>query len=51
MRGRRKPPPAPLPQRQGIDAVRVRLPEDPEGLWGCVGEHLVGRFGGAIGAG
>ncbi|WP_097868323.1 RluA family pseudouridine synthase [Streptomyces sp. rh34] len=51
MRGRRKPPPAPLPQRNGIDAVRVRLPEDPEGLWGCVGEHLAGRFGGAIGAG
>lgn len=51
MRGRRKPPPAPLPQRHGIDAVRVRLPEDPEGLWGCVGEHLVSRFGRAIGAG
>ncbi|MGW5932281.1 RluA family pseudouridine synthase [Streptomyces anulatus] len=50
MRGRRKPPPAPLPQRHGIDAVRVRLPEDPEGLRGCVGEHLVARFGGAIGA-
>lgn len=50
MRGRRKPPPAPLPQRHGIDAVRVRLPEDSEGLWGCVGEHLVARFGGAIGA-
>ncbi|MFI7289132.1 RluA family pseudouridine synthase [Streptomyces anulatus] len=50
MRGRRKPPPAPLPQRNGIDAVRVRFPEDPGGLWGCVGEHLVGRFGGAIGA-
>ncbi|WP_371622600.1 RluA family pseudouridine synthase [Streptomyces sp. NBC_01116] len=50
MRGRRKPPPAPLPQRHGIDAVRVRLPEDPAGLWGRVGDHLVGRFGGAIGA-
>ncbi|MEU0101106.1 RluA family pseudouridine synthase [Streptomyces sp. NPDC006267] len=50
MRGRRKPPPAPLPQRAGIDAVRVRLPEDPEGAWRCVGEHLVERFGGAIGA-
>ncbi|MFJ1862160.1 pseudouridine synthase [Streptomyces anulatus] len=50
MRGRRKPPPAPLPQRHGIDAVRVRMPEDSEGLWGCVGEHLVARFGGAIGA-
>ncbi|MDG9685062.1 RluA family pseudouridine synthase [Streptomyces sp. DH18] len=50
MRGRRKPPPAPLPQRHGIDAVRVRLPEDPEGLRATVGEHLVARFGGAIGA-
>ncbi|MFJ6444728.1 RluA family pseudouridine synthase [Streptomyces sp. NPDC091649] len=50
MRGRRKPPPSPLPQHAGIDAVRVRLPEDPEGVWGCVGEYLVERFGGAIGA-
>ncbi|MFE8914417.1 pseudouridine synthase [Streptomyces globisporus] len=50
MRGRRKPPVAPLPQRNGIDAVRVRLPEDPEGLWATVGEHLVARFGGAVGA-
>lgn len=50
MRGRRKPPVAPLPQRDGIDAVRVRLPEDPEGLWATVGEHLVARFGGAVGA-
>ncbi|WP_078652140.1 RluA family pseudouridine synthase [Streptomyces globisporus] len=41
---------APLPQRDGIDAVRVRLPEDPEGLWATVGEHLVARFGGAVGA-
>ncbi|MEI7029581.1 pseudouridine synthase [Streptomyces pratensis] len=51
MRGRRKPPAAPLPQRGGIDAVRVRLPEDAEGAWASVGEHLVARFGGAIGAG
>ncbi|MFF3828163.1 pseudouridine synthase [Streptomyces griseus] len=50
MRGRRRPPAAPLPQRDGIDAVRVRLPEDTEGLWATVGEHLAGRFGGAIGA-
>ncbi|WP_103533170.1 RluA family pseudouridine synthase [Streptomyces sp. SM11] len=50
MRGRRKPPVSPLPQRDGIDAVRVRLPEDPGGARGCVGEHLVARFGGAIGA-
>ncbi|MDJ1642090.1 RluA family pseudouridine synthase [Streptomyces pakalii] len=51
MRGRRKPPAAPLPQRDGIDAVRVRLPEDPGRVWATVGEHLVDRFGGAIGAG
>ncbi|MEU5369872.1 pseudouridine synthase [Streptomyces sp. NPDC005951] len=50
MRGRRRPPASPLPQRDGIDAVRVRLPEDPAGLWATVGEHLAGRFGGAIGA-
>ncbi|MET9767784.1 pseudouridine synthase [Streptomyces sp. NPDC006415] len=50
MRGRRKPPASPLPQRDGIDAVRVRLPEDPERIWATVGEHLVDRFGGAIGA-
>lgn len=31
--------------------MRVRLPEDPEGAWGTVGEHLVDRYGGAIGVG
>ncbi|ARF71694.1 pseudouridylate synthase [Kitasatospora albolonga] len=50
MRGRRKASAGPLPQRDGIDAVRVRLPEDPGGRWGSVGEHLADRFGGAIGA-
>lgn len=50
MRGRRKPPAAPLPQRDGIDAVRVRLPEDSGRIRATVGEHLVDRFGGAIGA-
>ncbi|MFK8907303.1 RluA family pseudouridine synthase [Streptomyces sp. YS-3] len=50
MRRRSKIPAAPLPQRDGIDPVRVRLPADPEGAWGTVAEHLVGRFGGAIGA-
>ncbi|WP_411083773.1 RluA family pseudouridine synthase [Streptomyces sp. cmx-18-6] len=50
MRGRRKASAAPLPQRDGVDAVRVRLPEDPDGVWASVGEHLVARFGGAIGA-
>ncbi|MEU8617945.1 pseudouridine synthase [Streptomyces sp. NPDC048623] len=49
MRRRSKPPASPLPQRDGIDAVRVRLPEDPEGAWATVGEHLVGRYGAAVG--
>ncbi|MCX5419600.1 RluA family pseudouridine synthase [Streptomyces sp. NBC_00078] len=43
----RKPriPPAPLPQRQGVDPVRVRLPV--EGPWATVREHLVERLSGA----
>ncbi|MGP4052719.1 RluA family pseudouridine synthase [Streptomyces sp. 2A115] len=46
---RRKPriPPSPLPQRDGVDPVRVRLPV--EGAWGTVREHLVERL--AAGAG
>ncbi|NGO10126.1 pseudouridylate synthase [Streptomyces sp. HC44] len=40
-------PPAPLPQREGVDPVRVRLPV--EGSWGTVREHLVERL--AVGAG
>lgn len=51
MRRRSKIPAAPLPQRDGIDPVRVRLPADPEGAWGTVREHLVERFRGAVGAG
>ncbi|WP_223773660.1 RluA family pseudouridine synthase [Streptomyces sp. 135] len=41
---RRKPriPPAPLPQRDGVDPVRVRLP--PEGTWPTVRDHLVKRL-------
>ncbi|WP_329023806.1 pseudouridine synthase [Streptomyces sp. NBC_01423] len=50
MRGRAKPPPSPLPQRDGVDPVRVRLPADPEGRWATVGDHLLDRFSGAIGA-
>ncbi|MET7858635.1 RluA family pseudouridine synthase [Streptomyces sp. NPDC005318] len=50
MRGRAKPPPAPLPQRDGIDPVRVRLPEDPGEEWATVRDHLLARFAGAIGA-
>ncbi|MFV0136979.1 RluA family pseudouridine synthase [Streptomyces sp. HMX87] len=46
MRHRRTPPPpSPLPQRDGVDAVRVRLPA--EGPWATVGEHLVERLTGA----
>ncbi|MGV2918520.1 RluA family pseudouridine synthase [Streptomyces alfalfae] len=41
---RRKPriPPAPLPQRAGVDPVRVRLPQD--GPWPTVRDHLVERL-------
>ncbi|MET7646140.1 pseudouridine synthase [Streptomyces sp. NPDC005426] len=51
MRGRAKPPPSPLPQRDGIDPVRVRLPEDPDGRWPTLRDHLLARFADAIGAG
>ncbi|MFB8038857.1 pseudouridine synthase [Streptomyces sp. NPDC056004] len=49
MRGRAKPPAAPLPQRDGIDPVRLRLPEDPDGAWPAVRDHLLARFSDAIG--
>ncbi|MEU9123773.1 pseudouridine synthase [Streptomyces sp. NPDC048506] len=51
MRRRSPVPSAPLPQRAGVDPVRVRLPADPGGVWGTVGDHLVDRFRGAVGAG
>ncbi|MEE1737098.1 pseudouridylate synthase, partial [Streptomyces sp. BE147] len=44
MRGRSVPPAAPLPQRNGVDAVRVRLPEDADGSWATVRDHLLERF-------
>lgn len=50
MRGRAKPPAAPLPQRDGIDPVRVRLPDDPGGAWPTVRDHLLDRFAAAVGA-
>ncbi|MCW8218455.1 pseudouridine synthase [Streptomyces griseolus] len=50
MRGRARPPAAPLPQRQGVDPVRVRFPEDASGVWPTVRDHLLDRFAGAIGA-
>ncbi|MGW2560185.1 pseudouridine synthase [Streptomyces sp. NPDC001514] len=46
----RAAPVAPLPQRDGIDPVRVRLPADPDGTWRTVRDHLVERFGEAVGA-
>ncbi|WP_395576518.1 RluA family pseudouridine synthase [Streptomyces sp. BK79] len=45
MRRRTPPPPSPLPQRDGIDAVRVRLPLT--GPWSTVREHLAERLSGA----
>ncbi|WP_328882774.1 RluA family pseudouridine synthase [Streptomyces sp. NBC_00299] len=45
MRRRNPLPPSPLPQRDGIDAVRVRLPFD--GAWATVREHLTDRLAGA----
>jgi tRNA pseudouridine32 synthase/23S rRNA pseudouridine746 synthase len=45
MRRKTATPPSPLPQRQGVDPVRVRLPA--AGTWGTVREHLVERLSGA----
>ncbi|MEU6808688.1 RluA family pseudouridine synthase [Streptomyces sp. NPDC046831] len=45
MRRRTPAPPSPLPQRHGVDPVRVRLPAD--GPWATVREHLVERLTGA----
>ncbi|WP_437021083.1 RluA family pseudouridine synthase [Streptomyces sp. enrichment culture] len=45
MRHRTPPPPSPLPQRHGVDPVRVRLPA--AGPWATVREHLVERLSGA----
>ncbi|MGW1955162.1 RluA family pseudouridine synthase [Streptomyces sp. NPDC001920] len=47
MRRRTAPPPSPLPQRQGVDPVRVRLPAGE--AWATVRDHLVARL--APGAG
>jgi tRNA pseudouridine32 synthase/23S rRNA pseudouridine746 synthase len=45
MRRRTRIPPAPLPQRHGVDPVRVRLPA--AGAWATVRDHLVERLSGA----
>ncbi|MEU7014889.1 pseudouridine synthase [Streptomyces sp. NPDC046385] len=50
MRRRAKAPASPLPQRDGIDPVRVRLPEDPERRWDTVRAHLLDRYAAAVGA-
>ncbi|MEZ3178946.1 RluA family pseudouridine synthase [Streptomyces pimonensis] len=42
MRRRRPVPPSPLPQRDGVDAMRIRLPADVR--WATVREHLVQRL-------
>ncbi|WP_329548665.1 RluA family pseudouridine synthase [Streptomyces sp. NBC_01356] len=47
MRRRTPPPPSPLPQRDGVDPVRVRLPAGE--AWATVRDHLVARL--AAGAG
>ncbi|MCK8679322.1 pseudouridine synthase [Streptomyces lichenis] len=49
MRRRTRPPAAPLPQRAGIDPVRVRLPADPGGAWATVRDHLLARYAAAVG--
>ncbi|MEU3980020.1 pseudouridine synthase [Streptomyces sp. NPDC026672] len=45
MRRKNRVPASPLPQRDGVDAVRVRLPR--EGDWATVREYLVARLSGA----
>ncbi|MEV5649173.1 RluA family pseudouridine synthase [Nocardia sp. NPDC052254] len=41
MRRRQKPP---LPKRNGLDPARLRLPEDTEGTWATIRDHLVERL-------
>ncbi|MGW1769222.1 pseudouridine synthase [Streptomyces sp. NPDC002073] len=48
MRRRATPPPSPLPQRDGIDPVRLRLPAD--GTWVTLGGYLLDRYADGPGA-
>ncbi|PYC70183.1 pseudouridylate synthase [Streptomyces tateyamensis] len=41
---RRTKPAAPLPQRYGVDPVRIRLPQDEGGQWATVGQYLAHRL-------
>ncbi|GGS05518.1 pseudouridylate synthase [Streptomyces nojiriensis] len=50
MRRRAQPPPSPLPQRAGIDPVRLRLPPDSDGTWPDLGDYLAARYAGTRGA-
>ncbi|WP_329279216.1 RluA family pseudouridine synthase [Streptomyces sp. NBC_01451] len=47
MRRRTPPPPSPLPQRDGVDPVRVRLPAGD--AWATVRDHLVARLAAGTG--
>ncbi|WP_405815113.1 pseudouridine synthase [Streptomyces sp. NBC_01390] len=47
MRRRNPPPPSPLPQRDGVDPVRVRLPVGDE--WTTVRDHLNARLAAGTG--
>ncbi|MER5870671.1 pseudouridine synthase [Streptomyces sp. NPDC002044] len=50
MTRRAQAPPSPLPQRSGIDPVRLRLPPDPDGTWPDLGEYLTARYAAGAGA-
>ena len=49
MKRRSHVPDSPLPQVDGIDPVRMRLPPDPEGTWPDLGSYLAARYAGTRG--